>query len=629
MEKERRLSEVRLKGVTLRTLALLLPLAVLGIGGTAAADQGAGERFDLNGAGGCRPGWMETRLVVGTANALVQGSANGTLPRMESFSLVPAPVYAVSRAARPFALNRRTVVVAYDDTRRDGSDRHGQGPARRAVDYLADTIKRSTGLDIRRAGGGYGGGSSCIVLRLTDDLSARIGAEGYALTADWNRITITARSEAGLFMGVQTLLQLFPAKIYSPTVQRANWTVPAGLVVDYPRYQHRGAMLDVVRRFYPVEDVKRYIDQVALLKINTLHLHLTDDQGWRLQIAAIPALTEIGGTTQAGWPSKPENKWYYTREQFADIVAYAKARFIEIVPEIEGPGHVSSQLASIPGLNCDDRAVPPYSGFDVGISALCLDDAHVGNVRSFLQTVIPDIAQQSQGRIVHIGGDEVPRSLGLERYNTYVGLASQQVAAAGRTVMGWHEIASGPIPAGTLLQYWATEAARARIGTADEGVDIGLVREGLAKGARFILSPADHAYIDMQYDTSTPFGLHWAGYTTVRESYDWEPAQMLSSLDGSISLLRQSDIAGVEGNLWSDRAYYGSSSLPTPDTVWPPPRVYADYMAFPRIASIAEIGWSPLAARSWDRFRTRLRDQGARWDAYGTVFFRSTEIDWR
>lgn len=564
----------------------------------------------------CRVATNYLQAAVSQATAAVTSATSGTFPQVNTLNLIPAPV-STAAGSGSFVLKSGVVLVA--------DDVNGQ-QITKSMDYLANTIQSSTGIDVR---GAPSSTSPCILLTLKKDLPSQLGSEGYVLTVSSQSVLISARSEAGLFQGAQTLLQLLPTAIYKQTATTTTWRAPAVQITDWPRYKYRGAMLDMGRRFYPVEDVKRFIDQVANLKINVLHMHLTEDQGWRITIPAIPALTDIGGTIQSGWASKPENKWYYTKEQFADIVAYANQRFIDIIPEINGPGHTAAALASIANLNCNNVARPPYIGFDVRVSALCLDDAHLPNVKSYLETVIAEVATQSPGKFIHTGGDEVPSGFSLDRYNKYVGLVAAEIAKANKTQMGWHEIASGPIAAGTLLQYWGTEGERAKIGTANEGTEIGLVRQGLAKGGKFVISPADRAYIDMKYTSSTPYGLSWAGLITVNKSYTWDPLQILSNPAGSIALLADGDIEGVEAPLWADRAYTGSSSLPNANTVWPSPRDYTDYMAFPRLASTAEIAWSPRQVKSWDGFKTRLGYQGMRWDAYGTKFFRSPEIVWQ
>ncbi|WP_323122268.1 beta-N-acetylhexosaminidase [Burkholderia alba] len=555
-------------------------------------------------------------------SAAVKAAQAGTASAAGAPSLLPAPAYAGTRAVGAFALSADTPIL----TR--GKDDQLADAAR----YLHDVILRSTGFALSTAGADTAQGYARFILLDVDAArKATLGDEGYTLVSDPKGIVIRAASAQGVFHGVQTLLQLLPPAVYGPSPASAVWSVPGVALADWPRFGYRGAMLDVARRFFPVDDVKRYIDEIALLKYNTLHLHLTDDQGWRIAIDALPALTDIGGSTQSGFPSKAGNNWYYTAQQYADIVSYAKSRFITIVPEVDGPSHVSAAQASIANLNCNNQALAPYSGFDgPGLSLLCLTDpTHLANVKAYLHTVLPAVAAMTPGGYVHIGGDETPTGITPAQYNAYISAAAGEVATAKKTVIGWHQIGPATLTAGTLLQYWGDASDQKTIGTSSESKNIQQVRAGIKQGARFILSPADRAYVDMKYNASTPYGLSWEGYVDIQKSYGWDPETQLSSPDGKTRLLSAKQIAGVEGTLWSDRAYPNSTSLPTPSTVWPAPRVYADYMAFPRLASIAELGWSPLGTHDWNGFKGRLATQGQRWDAYGVGYYKSPEIAWQ
>ncbi|MEK1888446.1 MAG: family 20 glycosylhydrolase [Phyllobacterium sp.] len=501
--------------------------------------------------------------------------------------------------------------------------------------YLRTRLKASTGFDLPINPQKIDSMMPCIKLVLRDIKSPRgaiIRPEGYSIVTGKNGIVIRAPTESGLFYGIQTLLQLLPPKVYSGTVQATNWTVPAIKIVDWPRFTYRGTMLDVARRFYTVDEVKRYIDEIALLKINTLHLHLTDDQGWRIVIDELPDLTKIGGTTQSGFASKPENQWFYTRDQYKDIVVYASVRFITILPEIDGPGHTLAAKASIANLNCTDKTVAPYSGFEVRNPTICLDDEiHIANAKAYLKTVLTSLAALTPGPYIHVGGDEAP-GMTPAKMIAYVAAASAPIADAKKTLMGWHQIAQGTLPAGTILQYWGDESYRKTIGTASEDKNIAVVRAGLKQGAKFVMSPADHAYLDMKYEDTTPYGLKWEGLVSVEKSYGWDPTTKLSSADGKVKLLAEENILGVEAPLWSDRAFEDSLSTPLPTAPsdrFVSPTLYTDFMAFPRLASASEIGWSPLASHSWDNFKVRLGYQGARWEAFGIGYYKSPEISWK
>ena len=466
--------------------------------------------------------------------------------------------------------------------------------------------------------------SQAIVLDPTGAVG--LGTEGYTLTSNSTGVTVTAHGAEGLFRGVQTLRQLLPAAVESPTLQTGPWTVAPVQISDSPRYTYRGAMLDVARRFFPVAQVKRYIDEAASYKINTLHLHLTDDQGWRIAIGALPSLTTVGASTQSGFTGG--TSWYYTAAEYQDLVAYAKSRFMTVVPEIDGPGHTSAALASVANLNCNNQAITPYSGFDVGISLYCLSDAqHVTNVSTFLNTVISTVAALTPGPYIHVGGDETPQAT-ASQYAAYASAAASATTAQGKTVIGWHQLGQSTLPANSLLQFWGDAGDQATVGTSQESTTIQQVRSGVAQGAKFIMSPSDHAYLDMKYDSSTPYGLSWDGYISVQKAYDWDPTTATAKTNGNSPVVPAAQIAGVEAALWADRAYSGSTSLPTSTSQFPQPSVYADYMSFPRLPAIAEIGWSPQSTHDWTGFSQRLATQGPRWTAAGIGFYAAPGITW-
>ncbi|MCX5208499.1 family 20 glycosylhydrolase [Kitasatospora sp. NBC_00240] len=456
--------------------------------------------------------------------------------------------------------------------------------------------------------------------------SATLGAEGYTLTSNSGGVTVTAHGAEGLFRGVQTLRQLLPAAVESPTVKPGPWTVAPVQISDSPRYSYRGVMLDVARRFYPVAQVKRYIDEAATYKINTLHLHLTDDQGWRIAIGALPNLITVGASTQSGFTGG--TSWYYTAAEYQDLVAYASSRFMTVVPEIDGPGHTSAALASVANLNCNNQAIAPYSGFSVGISLYCLSDSqHVSNVSSFLNTVISTVAALTPGPYIHVGGDETPQAT-ASQYASYVSAAASATTAQGKKVIGWHQLGQGTLPANSLLQFWGDAGDRSTVGTSQESVTIQQVRSGVAQGAGFIMSPSDHAYLDMKYDSSTPYGLSWEGYVSAQKAYDWDPTTVTAKTNGNSPVVPAAQITGVEAALWADRAYSGSNNLPTSTSQFPEPSVYADHMSFPRLPAIAEIGWSPQSTHDWTSFSQRLAAQGPRWTAAGINYYAAPDISW-
>jgi hexosaminidase len=386
-----------------------------------------------------------------------------------------------------------------------------------------------------------------------------------------------------VFWGVQTLRQLLPASIESETRQPGPWSIAAGIIRDRPRFVWRGAMLDVARHFFGVQDVKRFIDLMAFYKLNRLHLHLTDDKGWRIEIRSWPNLATYGGSTAVtGDPGG-----YYTQADYAEIIEYARSRYMVVVPEIDMPGHTNAALSSYAELNCSGAAPPLFTGIEVGFSSLCVDREVTYR---FVEDVLTELAAMTPGPYLHIGGDEAQATDQAE-YRRFIERIQLIVLAQGKRMVGWEEIAQATLDPTSIAQHWASDMA---------------VR-AVQQGSQVILSPAARAYLDMQYDPSSPLGLHWAGYVEVRDAYDWDPAALLEGV-------REQDVLGVEAPLWSE-------TLRTIEDV--------EYMAFPRLIGIAEIGWSAAEDRSWEEYRARLAAHGPRLTAMDVPFYRSPQVDWR
>jgi hexosaminidase len=341
-------------------------------------------------------------------------------------------------------------------------------------------------------------------------------------------------------------------------------------------------MLDVARHFFTVDEIKRYVDLISAYKLNRLHLHLADDQGWRIEIKSWANLTALSGATEVGGGSGG----FYTQAQYADIVAYARDRFVTIVPEIDMPGHTNAALAAYAELNCDGVARQPYTGIEVGFSALCMEKEIT---YKFIDDVVREIAMMTPGPYFHVGGDEV-KTLSADQYRTFIERVQGIVQSHGKQMVGWDEIAPINLLPTTLVQHWRPDGSPAA---------------AVAKGAKVIMSVANRAYLDMKYDASTPLGLNWAGFIDVRTAYDWDPATVVPGIT-------EASIAGVEAPIWTE-------TLANMRDV--------ELMAFPRLPAVAEVAWSP-AARNWDQFRRRLAAQAPHWTALGVNFFRSPAIDW-
>jgi hexosaminidase len=413
------------------------------------------------------------------------------------------------------------------------------------------------------------------------------GAEAYELKSSPDGVRIRAGQPAGLFYGVQSFRQTLPAFVEFAAV-RPDESRPvlaaAGRVADEPRFPWRGAMLDVARHFLSVDEVKRYVDLMAIHKLNRLHLHLADDQGWRIEIRSWPNLAAHGGSTEVGGGAGG----FYTHAQYSELVRYAAERFITIVPEIDMPGHTNAALASYAELNCDGIAPPPYTGIEVGFSALCLDKEIT---YTFIDDVVREIAAITPGPWFHIGGDEV-KTLAPERYARFIERVQTIVQSHGKQVIGWDEIAAATLHPTSIVQHWQPKASPA---------------PAAAKGARLILSIASRTYLDMKYDSTTPLGLMWAGLVSLRSAYDWEPVELAAPAP-------ESALLGVEAPLWSETVK-GIRDV--------------EFLAFPRLVAIAEVGWSPGKSRDWESFKERLGAHGARLAALGVNFYRSPDVPWK
>ena len=350
-------------------------------------------------------------------------------------NFIPLPV-SVEATGDVFELTKATSILV------DGES----DEVLRIGEYLAEKIRPSTGFDIKVASAKGEPGQSNIYLT-TADVDSTLGDEGYELIITEDLLTVAAPKPAGLFMGIQTIRQLLSDSIELPTLQNRSWEIATGKIRDYPTYTFRSAMLDVARHFFSVEDVKRYIDLIAGYKLNTLHLHLTDDQGWRIEIKSWPNLATHGGSTEVGGGKGG----YYTQEQYKDIVSYALDRYITIIPEIDMPGHTNAALASYPELNCNGKATELYAGIEVGFSTLC-----VGKdlTYKFVDDVIRELAGITPGPYIHLGGDE-SHATKKDEFIKFVNRSQEIVLSHGKKAIGWEEIAQSKLEPGVMVQFWS------------------------------------------------------------------------------------------------------------------------------------------------------------------------------
>ncbi len=492
--------------------------------------------------------------------------------RLSEQGLIPLPV-SVTASDSLFELTGST-------------DIYVQGPEEvtKIGQYLADKLNPSTGLGLEVKSTTEAPAPGNMYLAVMENDST-LGDEGYELSITTTGIQLMAHKPAGLFRGIQTLRQALPAEVEKTDKQSGSWKVPTGTIRDSPTYAYRGAMLDVARHFFSVEDVKRYIDLIAAYKMNILHLHLADDQGWRIEIKSWPRLTEYGSTTQVGGGKGG----FYTQEQYKDLVRYAQDRYITVVPEIDMPGHTNAALASYPELNCNEKDPNPklYSGIEVGFSTLCTSKEIT---YKFVDDVIRELAALTPGPFIHAGGDE-SHVTAMKDYIPFVNRVQDIVQSHGKRMIGWDEVTNASLKPTSVAQYWAKAE---------------YAQSAAKQNAKVIMSPAKKAYLDMQYDSTSKYGLHWAAYIEVDSAYTWNPATMVPGVTND-------HILGIEAPMWTE-------TIADMEAL--------EYMAFPRLPGLAEIGWSPASVRNWEGYRSRLAKHGKRFDAMGINYYPSKKVEW-
>ncbi|MCC2322663.1 family 20 glycosylhydrolase [Cellulomonas xiejunii] len=481
--------------------------------------------------------------------------------------IVPAPLVVQPSTQAPFVITRSTVVVVDAD----------EALLPLAV-LTADLLGRVSGraVEVRRAEPDTAG---VVLMRLVDDLPP--GTEAYRVVVGTGRVRLEARSTDGLVHAVVTLRQLLRER------PDGGIEVAAVRVEDAPRYAWRGLSLDVARHFVSVPDLKVVIGLMAHYKLNVLHLHLTDDQAWRLDMPSRPELVRRASAHSVGGDAGG----YYSGADWDEILAFARARAIRVVPEIDVPGHVNAALHAYGELNPDGQPADEYLGIDVGFSRLHDD---LPATHAFLADVFGDLAEMTPGRHVHIGGDEV-LAMGPDEYARLVRTAAAAVTAHGKRVVAWQEAASVPdLPAGTVVQYWDTR------------VDAAPLVAAAHAGARVLLSPAPKVYLDMRYEAGVGLGQEWAGTVELRDAYEWAPASLVADLPPEA-------VVGVEAAVWTE-------TLRTLDDL--------TTMLLPRLAAVAEVAWSEPARRDFDDFTRRLRHHGRHWDRIGLAWHRTPQGRW-
>ena len=449
-------------------------------------------------------------------------------------------------------------------------------------EFLAEKIKNKTGLILPVNDEDDDTIDRMIYIHQTDSLADQ-GNEAYQILISRDSIIVNAAKAEGAFRGIQTLRQIIPETSNDTLATQPIWPVPTGKILDAPFFEFRGSMLDVARHFFSVEDVKKYIDVLAYYKINVLHLHLSDDQGWRIEIKSWPKLTEVGGSTEVGG----EAGGFFTQEDYKDIVAYAAQHYITIIPEIDMPGHTNAASVSYPFLDGTGKALKPYEGTRVGFSTF---DTDKDTVYEFIDDVVREISAITPGPYFHIGGDESHATKPVD-YIKFVNRVEKIVQKHGKKMIGWDEIATADVDSSSISQFWSSESNAAL---------------AVEKGLKVILSPAKKAYLDMKYDPLSEHGLTWAAYIPVDTAYNWSPEHYTAQIP-------KEHILGVEAPLWSE-TISNISEL--------------EYLAFPRAIGYSELSWSIPENRNWDNYKIRLANQAPFLERMEVNFYRSPLIEW-
>jgi len=493
--------------------------------------------------------------------------------------IIPEPVELIQTPGN-FQLNANTQITCDEELRSE-------------AELLASFLRPATGYELPITKIGKRKNVISLVL---DNSLINLHQEGYKLDIDAKQVTITANSNLGILYGIQSLRQLFSPEIETKNISTTIdlWTIPTGSIRDYPRFKWRGLMIDCSRTFWNKVYIKRTIRLMSLYKMNVLHLHLTDDQGWRIEIDKYTELTQKGAFFDAKWNEPIERQGFYSKEDIREIVEYAKAHNISVVPEIEMPGHSLAVLACFPELSCAGGPYeihPFFKGPGVHEDIFC-----AGNEKTFafLENVLSEVIELFPSEYIHIGGDEAPKARwevcakcqarlkeeGLkdehELQSWFIKRIEKFLNSKGKKLIGWDEILEGGLSPSATVMFW-----RAWV----KGVHSNLI----SSGNDIIMSPTSHCYFDYKYEKISTL-----------KAYEYEP------VSNGITEEHSNRILGVQANFWShiDKTEAG-----------------VDKQLFPRILSIAEVGWSPKNKRDSTYFKGKVIEHLTRLKKLGVNYY--------
>ncbi len=491
----------------------------------------------------------------------------------------------------------------------DAAVLYSGAPAKQSAEMLADQLRPATGfkLPVKRKTF-WRSSEGNIVFQCLENPD--LGTEGYALRVT-DHVSIEAPTSSGLFYGAQTFRQLLPPQIYSAEKQEVPWILPAVEIRDMPRFGWRGLLLDVGRHFIPKEDVMRFIDTMASLKFNTFHWHLTEDQGWRIEIKKYPKLTEVGAwrdETMVGHlgdtPVKYDGKRYggfYTQDDIREVVAYAAARHITIVPEIDMPGHMQAAIAAYPELGCTTNKIGVKTEWGVSKNILNPEKSTV----QFCKDVLTEVMELFPSTFIHIGGDEARKdqweaSARIQQLREERGLKDMHemqswfirqiddfLVAHGRRLIGWDEIAEGGLAKNAAVMWW-------------RGNKLSVAQKAAAEGHDVVVATSAALYFNfyqVKDRSNEPMG--HPGFLPLETVYQFDP--VFKGMDKTVV----SHILGAQGELWTEYIY----NLP-----------HVEYMTYPRACALAEIDWLPAEQKDYSGFLERMKMQEQRFDAAGVNY---------
>jgi len=508
------------------------------------------------------------------------------------FTIIPKPKE-IRLNNENFKLNSKTV-FHYDDTKTE---------LKEIADYFNSQIQSSTELNLI-----HDNSKKENIIELLIEPESVNNKEAYILEIQTGKITIKSNSPQGVFYGINSLLQILPSEILGNKPMKTPITIQGATIIDDPRFSYRGVMLDVSRHFFPKEDIIKIIKTLAFHKINVFHWHLVDDQGWRIEIKKYPKLTEVGAwrvdREDCHWNSRENQKpgeeatygGYYTQEEIKEIVEIAKKHYIEIIPEIEMPAHVTSALAAYPELSCTGG---PFTVAPGGLWPIT-DIYCAGNdeVFNFLENVLSEVFDLFPSEYIHIGGDEADKSEWKkcpkcrkrmkkenlqdvhELQSYFVKRMESFIHQNKKKLIGWDEIVEGGLPERAIVMSW-------------RGMENGI--EAAKKGYHVIMTPTSHCYLDYYQGDPAYEPLAIGGYVPLSKIYSFDP------VPDTLSPEAGNNILGAQANLWTE---------------YVPDIKHAEYMLYPRVCALAEITWSPEKSIQFDDFSIRLKDHLKRLKAF-------------